>query len=118
MLDNSSYKGYRGEALSALKKFKALVWSDVVLKTAEGSYKGIILPRSETADDKHIVLKMPIGYNIGIAAPLPRMIKANPTAAPTRYLTPQSDRSAKYAIQGRKQKCVKGICPSAKCRAK
>jgi len=68
MLDNSSYKGYRGKALSALKNFKALVWSDVILKTAEGSYKGIILPRSETADDKHIVLKMPIGYNIGIAA--------------------------------------------------
>ena len=68
MSDNSNYKGYRGEALSKLKKFKALVWSDVVLKTAEGSYTGIILPRSETADDKHIVLKMPIGYNIGIAA--------------------------------------------------
>ncbi|NOX16756.1 MAG: Glu-tRNA(Gln) amidotransferase subunit GatD, partial [Chlorobi bacterium] len=68
MTDNSNYKGYRGEALSALKNFKALVWSDVEIKTTDGKYNGIILPRSETADDKHVVIKMPIGYNIGIAA--------------------------------------------------
>ncbi len=30
--------------------------------------KGLILPRSETADEFHIVLKIPVGYNIGIAA--------------------------------------------------
>ncbi len=68
MSDNSNFKGYRGEALTTLKNFNALVWSDVEIITADGKYSGIILPRSETADDKHIVIKMPIGYNIGIAA--------------------------------------------------
>ncbi len=64
----SEYKGYRGEALSILQQFSAPVWSDAKISTFSGSFKGIILPRSETADDKHIVLKLPIGYNIGIAA--------------------------------------------------
>jgi len=67
MLDNNDFKGYRGEALNTLKKFDALVWSDVEIETVEGKYYGLILPRSETADEFHIVLKMPIGYNFGIA---------------------------------------------------
>lgn len=62
------YKGYKGEALETLKNFEALVWSDVEIVTGEGRYKGIILPRSETADPHHIVLKLRVGYNIGIAA--------------------------------------------------
>jgi glutamyl-tRNA(Gln) amidotransferase subunit D len=62
------YKGYKGEALATLKNFEALVWSDVEIITDEGKYKGIILPRSETADQHHIVIKIRVGYNIGIAA--------------------------------------------------
>ena len=62
------YKGYRGVALNTLQKFQTPIWSDVEILTDEGSFKGLILPRSETADEFHIVLKMPIGYNIGIAA--------------------------------------------------
>ncbi len=68
MNDNVKYKGYKGSALSVLKNFEAPVWSDVELITTKGSYKGLILPRSETADEFHIVLKLPIGYNIGIDA--------------------------------------------------
>ncbi len=62
------YKGYRGTSLEILKKSEAPVWSDVEIQTNSGSFKGIILPRSETADDLHIVIKLPSGYNIGIAA--------------------------------------------------
>lgn len=66
---SEDFKGYRGTALEVLKKYNALVWSDVVVKTYNDSiYSGRILPRSETADDKHIVLKMFTGYNIGIRA--------------------------------------------------
>ncbi|MFI5251713.1 MAG: Glu-tRNA(Gln) amidotransferase subunit GatD [Bacteroidota bacterium] len=68
MSSNDSYKGYRGEALEILKNFGAMVWCDVEIKTNKGSYKGIILPRSETADHFHIVIKLNSGYNIGIAA--------------------------------------------------
>ncbi len=67
MSDNEKYKGYRGAALSALKNFSAQVWSDVEVQTTRGEFKGIILPRSETADENHIVLKLRNGYNVGLA---------------------------------------------------
>ena len=60
------YKGYRGEALSLLKAQGVRVWSDAEVSTTRGNFTGIILPRSETADDKHIVLKLRNGYNVGI----------------------------------------------------
>lgn len=69
------YKGYKGEALDTLKNYNALVWSDVEISTGDGKYKGIILPRSETADQSHIVIKLRVGYNIGIAASKVRDIK-------------------------------------------
>ena len=60
------FKGYRGEALAALKKFNVRVWSDALVKTTRGDFQGIILPRSENDDDRHIVLKLATGYNVGI----------------------------------------------------
>ena len=66
MADN--YRGYRGESLETLKTFDAQVWSDVEVHTESGAFTGIVLPRSETADAQHIVLKLRSGYNIGIAA--------------------------------------------------
>jgi glutamyl-tRNA(Gln) amidotransferase subunit D len=75
MENNTDYKGYRGKALEVLKKFNAFIWSDVELITGDGSYKGLILPRSETADEFHIVLKIPVGYNIGINAEKVKDIK-------------------------------------------
>lgn len=66
-MNDEQYKGYRGPALSALKNFSVQVWSDVEVHTTRGDFKGIILPRSETADDRHIVLKLRNGYNVGLA---------------------------------------------------
>ncbi len=43
------------------------MWGDVEIESTRGNFKGIILPRSETADDNHIVLKMHTGYNVGLA---------------------------------------------------
>ncbi|MBK7867877.1 MAG: Glu-tRNA(Gln) amidotransferase subunit GatD [Ignavibacteriales bacterium] len=68
MATDNDYKGYRGEALASLQKFSAVIWSDIEVLTADGTYKGRVLPRSETADDKHIVIKLVSGYNIGIAS--------------------------------------------------
>ena len=42
------------------------VWSDVRMRTTRGAFEGLVLPRSETSDDLHIVLKLASGYNIGI----------------------------------------------------
>ncbi len=66
--NSDNFKGYKGIALARLKDLGVKVWSDVEITTDKGSFKGVILPRSESADDLHIVLKMHNGYNIGILA--------------------------------------------------
>lgn len=68
MTTTDNYRGYRGETLDTLKAYNAQVWSDVEIKTNQGSFTGIVLPRSETADPHHIVLKLRSGYNVGVAA--------------------------------------------------
>jgi len=60
-------KGYKGAALDAIQQFQLRVWGDVEIKTTRGDFRGILLPRSENDDDRHIVLKLATGYNIGIA---------------------------------------------------
>jgi glutamyl-tRNA(Gln) amidotransferase subunit D len=67
-MDEASFKGYKGKAREVLQALGGRVWANVVLKTNEGDFEGVILPRSETADGDHIVLKLKSGYNIGIRA--------------------------------------------------
>jgi glutamyl-tRNA(Gln) amidotransferase subunit D len=68
MSDQDTYKGYKGDALATLKRFNVRVWSDAEVTTESDTFAGIILPRSETADGDHIVIKMATGYNVGLRA--------------------------------------------------
>ncbi len=63
---SDDFKGYRDPTLSLLRSHDARVWSQVILHTSRGDFSGLILPRSETADAEHVVLKLVTGYNIGI----------------------------------------------------
>ncbi|MGC9331890.1 MAG: Glu-tRNA(Gln) amidotransferase subunit GatD [Bacteroidales bacterium] len=60
------FQGYRGEALGLLKKYQVRVWGHAKVKTTRGKFEGTVLPRSENDDDKHIVMKIITGYNIGL----------------------------------------------------
>ncbi len=60
------FQGYKGTALDLLKKFNVRVWGQADIKTTRGNFKGTVLPRSENDDDKHIVIKIITGYNVGI----------------------------------------------------
>lgn len=60
------FQGYKGRSLNVLQKFNVRVWAQVNIKTTRGFFHGTVLPRAENDDDKHIVLKIPTGYNIGI----------------------------------------------------
>ncbi|MCH7994201.1 MAG: Glu-tRNA(Gln) amidotransferase subunit GatD, partial [Planctomycetes bacterium] len=60
--------GYRGIGREVLIRFGVDVWSDVQMETTGGAFRGLVLPRSETADERHIVLKLANGYNVGIDA--------------------------------------------------
>ena len=58
--------GYKGESLEAIKKAGCEV-GDIIRVNGDGkTYEGILIPRSESGDSKHIVVKMKSGYNIGI----------------------------------------------------
>jgi glutamyl-tRNA(Gln) amidotransferase subunit D len=60
-------KGYRGRARRRLQELGVRVWSDVRLTNDSGSvFEGVILPRSGSVDDLHIVLKLKTGYNVGV----------------------------------------------------
>ena len=60
------YKGYREPCLGLMKAQGVTVWSEVRARTSRGDFEGLLLPRSETADADHIVLKLGTGYNIGL----------------------------------------------------
>ncbi|MBN1388318.1 MAG: Glu-tRNA(Gln) amidotransferase subunit GatD [Bacteroidales bacterium] len=60
------FQGYRGIALSTLKKYNVRVWGQAYIETTRGVFRGTVLPRSENDDDRHLVLKIETGYNIGI----------------------------------------------------
>ena len=60
-------KGYKGRARARLEGFSVRVWSDVQAENDAGSvFEGVILPRSETLDDEHVVIKLKTGYNVGL----------------------------------------------------
>lgn len=65
-MSNDIFQGYKGQALNTLMKYNVRVWGQAEIVTTRGTFKGTILPRSENDDDKHIVVKIITGYNIGI----------------------------------------------------
>jgi glutamyl-tRNA(Gln) amidotransferase subunit D len=63
------FQGYRGAARAAFEQYAIGVWSEVEIVNDRGSsFVGVVLPRSENADDLHIVVKLFNGYNVGIRA--------------------------------------------------
>ncbi len=65
-MNSDIFQGYKGKALEILKKYNTRVWGQAEIETSRGTFKGTILPRAENDDDKHIVVKIITGYNIGI----------------------------------------------------
>jgi glutamyl-tRNA(Gln) amidotransferase subunit D len=62
------FQGYRGTARAMLERFDIGVWSEVeIANDAGSSFRGVILPRNETSDDLHVVVKLFNGYNVGVA---------------------------------------------------
>lgn len=61
----SEYRGYEGDSLEFLKSNNVAV-GDTVKILSDITYSGIIMPRYEHSDDKHLVLKLNSGYNVGL----------------------------------------------------
>ncbi|HXX88286.1 MAG TPA: Glu-tRNA(Gln) amidotransferase subunit GatD [Candidatus Acidoferrum sp.] len=66
MSEKDETSGYSGEALDILKKAKVEIGDKVRVSRKERAYEGILIPRSEYGDEKHVVIKLKSGYNIGV----------------------------------------------------
>jgi len=81
---NEKLPGYKGEALKALERLEAEVGDLLRVEKNGEVYEGILMPRSELGDDKHIVIKIRSGYNIGIKiTPQTRINKRGSRAKPS-----------------------------------
>ena len=58
------------------------------LKTADSSIKGSLIPRYEHSDDKHIVIKLDNGYNIGVKLDSIREVKLVSKCGPPAFKQP------------------------------
>jgi len=58
--------GYKGQALAAIRKAEAEIGDVLRITKNEQIYEGILIPRSEYGDEKHVVIKLKSGYNVGI----------------------------------------------------
>ena len=64
---DDALKGYHGHARQKLEEWGMRVWGDARIVNDSGSvFEGVILPRSETDDDQHLVVKLHSGYNVGL----------------------------------------------------
>ena len=63
---NDPYRGYRGPTRDVMERFGITVWCEVRARTTRGDFEGLLLPRSETSDELHLVLKLGSGYNVGV----------------------------------------------------
>ena len=75
----SEYTGYEGKSLDFLKTNKISI-GDSVKILADITYSGIMMPRYEHSDDKHIVLKLKSGYNIGLEISKIKKVEKNETS--------------------------------------
>src|SRR4030065_382559 len=58
--------GHRGRLRQLLEASKLKIGDIVCVNTGGNSYDGVLMPRVETADEMHVIIKQSTGYNIGI----------------------------------------------------
>ena len=65
-MTQESSSGYKGKALDALAEAGCEVGDIIRVTDKERVFEGILIPRSETNTDDHLVVKLKSGYNVGI----------------------------------------------------
>ena len=90
MAPKDKLPGYRGFARRKLEEAKVKVWSVVRVVNPDTTYEGILLPRSELGDDRHVVLKLKTGYNIGVRISEETIIEEL-GYSPSHYALPERD---------------------------
>ncbi|MGD8544628.1 MAG: Glu-tRNA(Gln) amidotransferase subunit GatD [Candidatus Bathyarchaeota archaeon] len=88
MKKKDDFPGYRGEALQSIKDAGATIGDMIRVTRGEQTYEGILIPRSEGADEKHLVLKLKSGYNVGVKITEETKIKRISKAASPSFVAP------------------------------
>ncbi|MFC1487514.1 Glu-tRNA(Gln) amidotransferase subunit GatD [Thermoproteota archaeon] len=63
---SGEFPGYRGQSLKLLKSIRAEIGDMIRVTKNRESWEGILIPRSESGDEYHVVIKMKSGYNVGL----------------------------------------------------
>jgi glutamyl-tRNA(Gln) amidotransferase subunit D len=58
--------GYSEDTLKILSRLNVTIGDKIIVRTHDSEISGTLMPRYESADKKHIVIKLNNGYNIGI----------------------------------------------------
>lgn len=80
--------GYKGKALKSLKEAKAQIGDIIRVSKPGETREGVLIPRSDFGDDKHVVIKLNNGYNIGILVTRETRIERIGTGAKPTFSTP------------------------------
>jgi glutamyl-tRNA(Gln) amidotransferase subunit D len=80
--------GYRGQLRAALESVGAEIGDKLMVVINNQQYSGSLMPRVETYDDWHIVIKLKSGYNIGLAYSTNMSIKKTGTAPKPEFKQP------------------------------
>ncbi|HUV34991.1 MAG TPA: asparaginase domain-containing protein, partial [Candidatus Desulfaltia sp.] len=59
--------GYRGKLHEALAGAGAEIGDKLAVEVNNQRYEGSLMPRVESYDDRHLIIKIKSGYNIGVA---------------------------------------------------
>jgi len=65
--DQDNRTGYKANSAELLRIQNVAVGDTLTVKTSENEFTGILMPRYNSVDKNHIVIKLKSGYNIGIA---------------------------------------------------
>lgn len=81
-------QGYSGRLRELLEGLGIEVGDEVEVKTAEKTYRGILMARYELAEPDYVVIKLPNGYNIGVRASEAMEIRKISPAKKPRFIPP------------------------------
>jgi len=96
MSGKEGFSGYKGEALEAIKRAEAEIGDIIRVTKNREVYEGILIPRSEYDDEKHLVIKLKSGYNIGIRiTPNTKIEKTGKGAKPAFAPPPLAEQNPK-----------------------
>ncbi|MFQ5761754.1 MAG: asparaginase domain-containing protein, partial [Candidatus Bathyarchaeia archaeon] len=88
-MSEEGLQGYGGLPRDLLIAANVNVGDRISVEAEGNTYEGTLMPRTELGDPNHIVVKLPSGYNIGIAVGRSTRIKfLNPAGKPS-FITPE-----------------------------